>query len=82
MSKISILKIKLKRAGSEVVSATNQLKLLAPDGKNSFSGTRQHEYVPENGFSGTRQLGYVPQNGFSGTWDSDTYIVRTHSPIY
>lgn len=28
------LKTKLKREGSEVVSATNQLRQLAPDGKN------------------------------------------------
>lgn len=28
------LKAKLKKEGSEVVSATTQLKLLAPDGKN------------------------------------------------
>ena len=33
------LKTKLKRAGSEVVSATNQLKLLAPDGKRRLTDT-------------------------------------------
>lgn len=33
------LKTKLKRAGSEVVSATNQLKLLAPDGKMRLTDT-------------------------------------------
>ena len=31
------LKTKLKREGSEVVSATNQLKLLAPDGKSDLA---------------------------------------------
>ncbi|MDO5017448.1 MAG: Fic family protein [Porphyromonas sp.] len=33
------LKTKLKREGSEVVSATNQLKLLAPDGKRRLTDT-------------------------------------------
>ncbi len=34
------LKTKLKNEGSEVVSATNQLKLLAPDGKKRLSEMR------------------------------------------
>ena len=54
------LKTKLKRAGSEVVSATNQLKLLAPDGKKRLTDTRWLGYVPQNGFPGTHQHEYVP----------------------
>ena len=32
------LKTKLKKEGNELVSVTNQLKLLAPDGKRRFRG--------------------------------------------
>lgn len=39
------LKTKLKREGSEVVSATNQLKLLAPDGKKRLSDTLDDQGV-------------------------------------
>lgn len=77
MSRILILKTKLKREKSEAVSDTNRLKLLALDGESRFSDTRQHGYVPKNAKSGTRRLGYVPKIGISGT-----YIVRTYSPIY
>lgn len=69
MSKISILKMKLKRAGSEVLSATNQLKLLAPSGKR----TAFRVHVSTNMY---------PKTAFRVHGISDTYIVCTHSPIY
>ena len=91
MSRISILKTKLRREESEVVSATNRLNLLAPGGESGISGTHRLGHVPQNGISGTHRLGHVPQNGISGTHQlgyvpqngiSGTYIVRTYSPIY
>lgn len=39
------LKAKLKREGSEVVSATTQLKLLAPDGKKRLSDVLDHQGI-------------------------------------
>lgn len=68
MSKISILKIELNRAGSEVVSATNQLKLLAPGSKRTA-------------FRVLAGLDMYPKTAFRVHAISDTYIVHTHSPI-
>jgi cell filamentation protein len=45
------LKAKLKRENSEVVSATTQLKLLAPDGKKRLTDVRElsdHSAIPLN----------------------------------
>ena len=39
------LKTKLKNEGNEVVSATNQLKLLAPDGKKRFTDVLDYNGV-------------------------------------
>lgn len=39
------LKAKLKREGSEVVSATTQLKLLAPDGKKRLTDVLDHDGI-------------------------------------
>lgn len=39
------LKAKLKKEGSQVVSATTQLKMLAPDGKNRFSDMLDYEGI-------------------------------------
>ena len=39
------LKTKLKNEGSEVVSATNQLKLLAPDGKHRLTDVLDFEGI-------------------------------------
>ncbi len=39
------LKAKLKKDGNEVVSATNQLKLVAPDGKNRLTDVLDAEGV-------------------------------------
>ena len=41
------LKTKLKREGNEVVSATNQLKLLAPDGKRRLTDTLNADGVAQ-----------------------------------
>ena len=39
------LKAKLKREGSQVVSATTQLKLLAPDGKKRRTDVLDHDGI-------------------------------------
>lgn len=39
------LKAKLKREGSQVVSATTQLKLLAPDGKKRLTDVLDHDGI-------------------------------------
>ena len=39
------LKTKLRKQGSEVVSVTNQLKLLAPDGKRRLTDVLDYEGV-------------------------------------
>ena len=39
------LKAKLKKNGSELVSATTQLKLLAPDGKRRLADTIVYEFI-------------------------------------
>jgi hypothetical protein len=55
------LKTKLKREGSEVVSATNQLKLLAPDGKKRLSDTLDDQGVVAlaQSFPNTRAMRFV-----------------------
>ena len=40
------LKIKLKKEGNELVSATNQLKLLAPDGKRRLTDVLDTDGIP------------------------------------
>ena len=69
MRKIPILKIKLKRAGSEVVSATNQLKLIPLDGKKRKIG-----YTLARICTQKQLFGYM-------RFLIHTYIVHTHSPI-
>ena len=96
MSKISILKMKLKRAGSEVVSATNQLKLLAPSGKRTAfrvlagldmypkTAFRVHvstNMYPKSAFRVHVSTNMYPKTVFRVHGISDTYIVHTHSPI-
>ena len=55
------LKTKLKREGSELVSATNQLKLLAPDGKKRLSDTLDDQGVVAlaQSFPNTRAMRFV-----------------------
>ena len=55
------LKTKLKREGSEVVSATNQLKLLAPDGKKRLSDMLDDQGVVAlaQSFPNTRAMRFV-----------------------
>lgn len=55
------LKTKLKREGSEVVSATNQLKLLAPDGKRRLSDTLDDQGVVAlvQGFPSARAMRFM-----------------------
>lgn len=55
------LKTKLKREGSELVSATNQLKLLAPDGKKRLSDTLDDKGVVAlaQSFPNTRAMRFV-----------------------
>ena len=55
------LKTKLKREGSEVVSVTNQLKLLAPDGKKRLSDTLDDRGVVAlaQSFPSTRAMRFV-----------------------
>ena len=76
------LKTKLKRAGSEVVSATNQLKLLAPDGKRTaFRVHVSTDMYPKTAFRVHVSTDMYPKMAFRVHVISDTYIVRTHSPI-
>ena len=55
------LKTKLKREGSELVSVTNQLKLLAPDGKKRLSDTLDDQGVVAlaQSFPNTRAMRFV-----------------------
>ncbi len=55
------LKTKLKREGSEVVSVTNQLRLLAPDGKRRLSDTLDNKGVVAlaQSFPNARALRFV-----------------------
>ncbi len=82
MSKISILKIELNRAGSEVVSATNQLKLLAPGSKRTaFRVHVSANMYPKTAFRVHVSTDMYPKTAFRVHGISDTYIVHTHSPI-
>ena len=45
------LKTKLKKEGNELVSVTNQLKLLAPDGKRRLMLKTEDIHPPKTGIS-------------------------------
>lgn len=55
------LKTKLKKENNELVSATNQLKLLAPDGKKRFTDMLDSEGVIRlaKNFSNTRSMKFL-----------------------
>ena len=62
------LKAKLKRENSEVVSATTQLKLLAPDGKKRMTDTLDYSGIIALGktFPGTKANRFIEWFTFSG----------------
>ncbi|MFM8363210.1 MAG: Fic family protein, partial [Haliscomenobacter sp.] len=62
------LKAKLKKEGSEVVSATTQLKLLAPDGKKRLSDRLDYNGIIALGktFPGTKANRFIEWFTYSG----------------
>jgi cell filamentation protein len=62
------LKAKLKKEGSEVVSATTQLKLLAPDGKKRMSDMLDYNGIIALGktFPGTKANRFIEWFTYSG----------------
>ena len=80
MSKISILKIKLKRAGSEVVSATNQLKTpRARWQKAAFRVLAGLDMYPKTAFRVHVSTNMYPKSAFRVHEISDTHIYSPHS---
>ena len=74
------LKNKLKNEGSEVVSVTNQLKLLAPDGKRRLTDVLDYDGVVllAKSFPNTRAFGTV--KGLLGHIGDDQIIIN--QPFY